>query len=43
MHPGPAESDFGLQGRIDTLGLKEIFLNFQCIYWFYKVLLSYNT
>ena len=32
MDPGPAESDFGLQGRIDTLGLKEIFLNFQCIY-----------
>ena len=28
MAPGKAESDFGLQGWIDTLGLKQIFLIF---------------
>ena len=28
MAPGRAESDFGLQGWIDTLGLKQIFLIF---------------
>ena len=28
MAPGRAESDFGLQGWIGTLGLKEIFLIF---------------
>ena len=28
MAPGKAESDFGLQAWIDTLGLKQIFLIF---------------
>ena len=35
MAPGRAESDFGLKGWIDTLGLKQIFLIFSVTYVFH--------
>ena len=31
MEPGAAESDFDLQGWIDTLGLKQAFLIFSAV------------
>ena len=36
MAPGAAESDFDLQGWIDTLGLKQIFLIFSVSSAFFK-------